>query len=185
MLSPYLKKGKFLFFLFSFLFFNVIHAQSSDLIVIEASLENKNQIIDKLPQEANLLIVPSDKNGWSLLANYLYNHQNIREIHLFPKVQGQEFVLGKNRYNKSSLSSEPGLAMLEGSYQTTPFKLLIYHCSTESSHPLGAMVDPLTTIGAFDVALPSPCNDQVTDELVFGPTSRSNSTVNSILNETP
>ncbi|PCE66116.1 DUF4347 domain-containing protein [Sediminicola luteus] len=182
MLSPYLKKGKILFFLFSFLSFSVIHAQSSDLILIEQSLENKDQILSKLPEDAKILLVASDQNGWTLLREYLYQNPNTEQIHLFAKIQGQELILGQNRYNKTSLEAEPEMAMLEGAYQTAPFKLLIYHCSANLTHPLQALISPLSNIGAFDVGLSTQCNDMVSDNFIFGPTSRSKSTVNSILN---
>jgi hypothetical protein len=182
MLSLQLKNGKFLFFLYLFLFFSVIHAQSTDLILIDQSLENKDQIISKLPQDTNILLVASDQNGWTQLRKYLYQNPGTEKIHLFAKIEGHELILGQHQYNKASLEAEPELAMLEGAYKTAPFKLLVYHCSAEAPHPLEALIKPLSNIGAFDVGLSTRCHDIMSDRYVFGPTSRSNVTVNSILN---
>nr|WP_116219063.1 DUF4347 domain-containing protein [Allomuricauda sp.] len=177
--SIYMKFMQSFFCLFLFAV-TATMAQSNSVVVLDAKYSQKQQVLDNLPNQTEVLEIDENGNPWKSIREYLENHRSTLAVHLFVNASYNAFELGNTTYDSDSVDQEFELSMLEGLYQGDHIQLMVYDCNLGSNAEGLSLLKKISDKSYFNIAVPTNCNSVFGGNLTFDHTTMNQATQNSI-----
>ena len=155
-------------------------AQSNSIVVLDAKYSQKQQVLDNLPSNTEVLEIDGNGNPWKSIREYLENHRSTLAIHLFANASYNAFELGNTTYDSDGVDQEFELSMLEGLYQGDHIQLIIYDCNLGSNTEGLALLKKISDKSYFNIAVPTNSSSVFGGNLTFDHTTMNQPTQNSI-----
>ncbi len=168
------------FLLLTSLIMGVSKAQTSDVVVMDSQYSKKQDVLNRLPSNTDILEINRENNPWKTIREYLLENTSVQKIHLFANAIYNAFELGGITYTTEKVDQEFELSMLEGLYQGTNLQLLVYDCNL-GSNPEGLdLLQQISERSYFNIGVPTNCSSVLDGSLDFDHTTM-NQPINSTI----
>ena len=128
------------------------NASSTEVVFIDAAVEDADQLIAGLPEGTDYVLLSSDSDGVQQIADYLQGRDNITALHIISHGGEGEVTLGNVALNDGNLSSYTALLSAIGQSLTETGDILLYGCNIGSGDDGSAFLSSLAEATGADVA---------------------------------
>ncbi|THV58063.1 DUF4347 domain-containing protein [Flagellimonas alvinocaridis] len=155
-------------------------AQTNSIAIVDAKYSQKQQVLDNLPSNTEVLEIDGNGNPWKSIREHLENNRSTVAVHLFVNASYNAFELGNTTYDSDAVDQEFELSMLEGLYQGDHIQLIVYDCNLGSNTEGLALLKKISDKSYFNIAVPTNCSSVFGSNLKFDHTTMNQPTQNSI-----
>ncbi len=159
------------FVLLTFLITGVSKAQTNDVVVMDSQYSNKQDVLNRLQSNTDVLEINRENNPWKTIREYLLENTSVQKIHLFANATYNTFELGGITYDTEKVDQEFEFSMLEGLYQGTNLELLVYDCNLGSNPEGLALLKQISDRSYFNIGIPTNCSSVLDGSLEFDHTT--------------
>lgn len=176
-LSPVHRPAAALCTLLFFLLFGFwAHAQSTELMVIDANYPNKDGLKASLPIDVKTIEVNASTDLWKALETEYAANQNIQNIHFFAETTNSSFTMGGKIYDAATLNNDEELRELKD--LPGNINLLVYSCSLANNANGRAMLSAFGNQSGLNVVSCGSCQSLNDEAFTFDFSNKGQPVVN-------
>ncbi|MBH3339813.1 DUF4347 domain-containing protein [Pseudomonas mendocina] len=129
--------------------------QRQEVLFIDASVKDKQQLLDSLVAGTEVVILDADRDGLTQMAEYLNGRSGIDAIHFISHGGEASLQVGSTRLGLDNIANAQSQLAAIGSSLTESGDFLIYGCDTSKGEQGAAFVTQLANFTGADIAASS------------------------------
>lgn len=129
--------------------------QRQEVVFIDASVKDKQQLLDSLVAGTEVVILDADRDGLAQMAEYLDGRSGIDAIHFISHGGEASLQIGSTRLGLDNIANAQSQLAAIGSSLTESGDFLIYGCDTSKGEQGAAFVTQLANFTGADIAASS------------------------------
>lgn len=129
--------------------------QRQEVVFIDASVKDKQQLLDSLVAGTEVVILDADRDGLTQMAEYLNGRSGIDAIHFISHGGEASLQIGSTRLGLDNIANAQSQLAAIGSSLTESGDFLIYGCDTSKGEQGAAFVTQLANFTGADIAASS------------------------------
>ncbi|PKM13834.1 MAG: hypothetical protein CVV15_01780 [Gammaproteobacteria bacterium HGW-Gammaproteobacteria-5] len=126
--------------------------QRQEVVFIDASVKDKQQLLDSLVAGTEVVILDADRDGLAQMAEYLDGRSGIDAIHFISHGGEASLQIGSTRLGLDNIANAQSQLAAIGSSLTESGDFLIYGCDTSKGEQGAAFVTQLANFTGADIA---------------------------------
>ncbi|RRV43103.1 DUF4347 domain-containing protein [Pseudomonas sp. o96-267] len=126
--------------------------QRQEVVFIDASVKDKQQLLDSLVAGTEFVILDADRDGLAQMAEYLDGRSGIDAIHFISHGGEASLQIGSTRLGLDNIANAQSKLAAIGSSLTESGDFLIYGCDTSKGEQGAAFVTQLANFTGADIA---------------------------------
>ena len=126
---------------------------SNELIVIDSSVQDYQNLLSLLPADAIILFVEENENGIQKITEFLSDHNDLSAIHIVSHGDNAEFLLGNEELNKNTINNYKEQLSSWAKSFTEDADFFIYGCNLASDETGENFVKTLASLTSLDISV--------------------------------
>ncbi|MCO4757972.1 MAG: DUF4347 domain-containing protein, partial [Oceanospirillaceae bacterium] len=124
----------------------------ANLIVIDQGVENYDTLLQQIPDNYSVLVIPAGENGLARLAESLQNFNNLESIHILSHGGDNLFQLGADKLTAETVNQHADALANIGNALSADGDLLLYGCNLSASADGQSLLASIAALTGADVA---------------------------------
>ncbi|AQZ35152.1 hypothetical protein BHQ29_18990 [Pseudomonas sp. LPH1] len=126
--------------------------QRQEVVFIDASVKDKQQLLDSLVAGTEVVILDADRDGLAQMAEYLDGRSGIDAIHFISHGGEASLQIGSTRLGLDNIANAQSKLAAIGNSLTESGDFLVYGCDTSKGEQGAAFVTQLANFTGADIA---------------------------------
>ncbi|AMK78524.1 MULTISPECIES: Ig-like domain-containing protein [Methylomonas] len=143
---------------------NLEPAQHNEIAFIDTQLADWQTLASSLRSDVDVVVLDSDENAWTQIANAVQERENLAAIHIFSHGNDGELTLGGQLFTQYNLDDFQAELSRIGASLRTDGDMLLYGCNLASHADGLALTQVLANLTGADVA----ASNNATGNLRYG-----------------